>query len=142
MGKKISRRSFMKGTAAGALGLASLGLMGGAALAEEAPQAKAINEPDQFGSHVQITLFDFHIVFSALAQIGERVDEKGDTGTGETCLAVGNINALESGVGAFGNQGLDKVSGNSPGVAVMVADHLAVVGKVDVALHAVGFPFL
>ena len=49
MGKKMTRRSFMKGTAAGALGLASVGLMGGSVLAEEAaPQLKAINEPEQW----------------------------------------------------------------------------------------------
>ena len=49
MGKKLSRRSFVKGTMAGALGLASVGLMGGAVMAEEAPQQpKAINEPDQW----------------------------------------------------------------------------------------------
>ena len=44
MSKKLSRRAFLKGTAAGAASLAAAGMMGGMALAEEAPAAEAAKE--------------------------------------------------------------------------------------------------
>ena len=133
----ISRRDFLKGSAAGALSLAATGLFGSAALADEAPAAEAAAESS-------LSWDDFYATYYCQMNRGSNPDAKAPETPEEYIVQKGNGDIMGSMmVGKVDSQGIpeSKFMNNKPawlGDEPQLADKVSYTKDCDVVVIGSG----